>query len=57
MGIYYNLNGNVLSFWEFEIFFLKMGEKLNSNDVLLVGDFNIFNINWNNDLVIEGCLF
>ena len=55
LGTYYNPNGNVSSLRELETSLLKMGEKLNSNDVLLAGDFNIPNINWNNDSVVEGC--
>ena len=51
----HNPNSNVSSLRELETSLLKMGEKLNSNDVLLAGDFNIPNINWNNDSVVEGC--
>lgn len=54
IGTYYNPDGSITNLKELDPSLLKVGQKLNSNDVILAGDFNIPNINRNDNKVIEG---
>lgn len=53
LGIYYGPNGKDLSsLEELDASLLRMGQQVNSHDILLTGDFNIPNINWSNNTVL-----
>ena len=49
IGTFYNPNGNVTTLEELHVSLLKISDKINSHKIILTGDFDIPNIDWNNN--------
>lgn len=46
-GLYYWLNFfNVISFDELDVLLLKFGNSVYKNNIIVFGDFNVFDISW-----------
>ena len=51
IGTFYNPNGNTTTLEELHASLLKIGDRINNKNIILTGDFNIPNIDWNNNTV------
>ena len=49
IGTFYNPNGNTTTLEELHASLLKIGNRINSKNIILTGDFNIPNIDWNSN--------